>query len=34
MLHLFFGMRGMLWEAELAQKQAAAAMRDAVRGTD
>ena len=34
MLHLFFGMRGMLWEAELAQKHAAAAMRDAVRGED
>jgi acetyl esterase len=32
MLHLFFGMRGLIWEAELAQKQAAAAMRDAVRG--
>ena len=34
MLHLFFGMRGVLWEAEHAQKQAAAAMRDAVRGAD
>lgn len=32
MLHLFFGMRGLIWEAELAQKQAAASMRDAVRG--
>ena len=34
MLHLFFGMRGMLWEAQLAQKQAAAAMHDAVRGAE
>jgi acetyl esterase len=34
MLHLFFGMRGVLWQAEHAQKQAAAAMRDAVRGAD
>lgn len=30
MLHLFFGMRGMLREAEIAQKQAAQALRDAV----
>ena len=34
MLHLFFGMRGVLWGAEHAQKQAAVAMRDAVRGAD
>lgn len=34
MLHLFFGMRGLIWEAELAQKQAAAAMRDAMRGVE
>ena len=34
MLHLFFGMRGLLWEAELAQRQVAGAMRDAVRGAD
>jgi acetyl esterase len=34
MLHLFFGMRGLIWEAELAQKQVAAAMRDAVRGVE
>jgi acetyl esterase len=33
MLHLFFGMRGMLREAEIAQKQAARAMRDAVSGS-
>jgi acetyl esterase len=30
MLHTFFGMRGIIADAELAQKQAAAAMRDAV----
>lgn len=34
MLHLFFGMRGVLWEAELAQMQVAGVMRDAVRGAD
>jgi hypothetical protein len=32
MLHTFFGMRGIVREAEYAQKQVAKAMRDAVEG--